>query len=289
MNKKGMEITFNWIFVAAAGSILLLFFIYFSWKQIDLFNEIGINEVVENINNQVDSLSIGLSSNKVVKLPNDVVFEFKCGNVFYKNAKKDTHNLIYARGNFSGEFNLWTKAWVFPFKIDNIYYASNIEKRFFILGNDNFFFNIPDKFRKFNSLNQDVNKDDVIIDFTNSNYFNIYKENKVLVADKETNLVTFYPGKKQEEFYDESLLFGALFTDYEGYKCLKNKALQRLALMSDLYKIKASLLKTNSKCSFQYNELEKTLDFFKINPLMYKNVLSEQNEQIKRDGCANVF
>ncbi len=288
MNKKGVEITFNWIFVAVAGSILLLFFIYFSWKQIDLFNEIGVNEIVDNINNQIDSLSVGLSSNKVVKLPNDVVFEFKCGNVFYKGLKKDTKNLIYARGNFSNEFNLWTKAWVFPFKIDNIYYAENVEKRFFILGSDSFFFDMPDKFRKFNSLNQ-VNKNDVIIDFTNSNYFNTYKENRVLVVDAGKNLVTFYPEKKQEEFYDESMLFGALFTDYEGYKCLKNKTLQRLELMSDIYKKKASLLKANSRCNTQYSELEKTFNFFKNDPLKYKGVLNQQNEQIKRDGCVNVF
>ena len=288
MNKKGVEVTFNWIFVVIAGSILLMFFVYFGWKQIGLFNTIGINEVVDNINNQIDSLSIGLSLNKVVTLPNDIVFQFKCGNILYKTENKDTHNLIYGEGNFKDKFNLWTRAWIFPFKIDNLYYASNVEKRFFILGNENLFFNLPDKFRKFNSLSQ-VNKDDVIIDFTNSNYQNTYKENKVLVVDKDKNTITFYPGKQKEEFYGEEILIGAMFTNYEDYKCLKTKSLNKLGLISDLYKKKAELLKINSKCSFQYNELEKTLDLFKKDPLRYKNAIIEQNYQIKRDGCVNVF
>ena len=85
------------------------------------------------------------------------------------------------------------------------------------------------------------------------------------------------------------MLIGAMFTNYEDYKCLKIKALNKLSLISDLYKKKAELLKINSKCSFQYNELQRSLDLFKKDPLRYEKVINEQNNQIKRDGCVNLF
>lgn len=289
MNKKGVEITFNWIFVIVAGSVLLLFFMYFSWKQIGLFNKIGVNEIVENINNEIDSFSIGLSSSKLVQVPKDVVFSFRCGNVIYKDTKKDTLNLIYSKGNLQNSFILWTKAWMFPFKIDNFYYAANNNKRFFVIGNDNLLFDVPDKFKKFNNLNQEINPDDVIVDFTNSNIFNNHKDNRVLVVDKSKGLITFYPERKREEFYGDGMLLGAMFTDYEDYVCLKNKALDRLNIITELYKKKTDLLKLNSKCSLQYTQVQKTLDLFKREPLKYKSLLIDQNDQIKKNGCANVF
>ena len=289
MNKKGMEITFNWIFVIIAGSILLMFFIYFAWKQIGLFNEIGINEITSNINNEIDAFAVGVSSNKVVELPKEVILSFKCGEVFFKDARKDTLRLIYGEGIFKNNFNLWTAAWNFPFKIDNLYYASDLSRRFIIIGDENFFFNIPDKFPKFNSFNSEIKKNDVIVDFTNSNFNIRLKENKVLVVDKLKNLITFYPENKKEEFYGEAMIYGAMFSNYDEYTCLKKKAIERLGIISDLYKKKTNLLKLNSKCGFLYGEMEKTLDSFKKEPLRYKDILTEQNDNIKREGCSSAF
>ena len=289
MDKKGVEITFNWIFVIIAGSVLLMFFIYFAWQQIGLFNEIGIKEITNNINNEIDAFSIGISSNKIVELPKDISFSFKCGEVVYKTESKDTLHLVYSNGKLKDKFNLWTNAWIFPFKIDNLYYASELNKRFIILGDDGFAFNLPEKFQKLNSLNQDVRKDDVIVDFTKGNYNFRFKDNKVLAVDKEKSLVTFYPENKKEEFYSEAMIYGAMFSDYEEYTCLKKKALERLGIMSELYKKKANLLKLNSKCNFLYGEMDKTLDLFKKEPLRYKKIIEEQNDNIKRGGCISVF
>ena len=289
MDKKGVDITFNWIFVIIAGTILLLFLIYFSWKQIGLFNIISINEVVDSINNEITAFSIGISSNKIVNLPKDVIFKFKCGDVIYKNTRKDTFNLIYGEGNFKDSFLLWTNSWVFPFKIDNLYYAINLNKKIFIIGNENMFFNLPDRFTKFNKLNDEIKKEDVIVDFTNSKIFNKFKENKILDVDKEKSIITFYPEEKKEEFYGEAMIYGAVFSDYEDYICLKKKSLQKLDLISKLYKKKSEYLESNSKCSFQYDQIEKTLDLFKVNPIKYQAVLIEQNDQIKRNGCISVF
>ena len=289
MDKKGIEITFNWIFVIIAGSVLLMFFLFFAWKQIGLFNKLGINEVVSTLNNEIDSFSIGISLNKVVELPKGVDIEFKCGEVLFKGARKDTLHLIYADGNFREKFNLWTNAWIFPFKIDNLYYATNLNNKFYIIGNENFFFNIPDKFPKSNSLNQEIKKDDIIIDFGNSNLQARFRENKVLVIDNSRNMITFYPENKKEEFYGEEMIYGAMFSSYEEYSCLKKKALERLEIISNLYKKKAGLLKLNSKCNFLYNEMEKTLDLFKREPLKYKEVMKEQNDNIRRSGCTSVF
>ena len=289
MNKKGVEISFSWMFGIIVGVILLIFFVYFAFKQVGLFNKIGINEVVESINNEINAFSTSGSSNKIVELPSDVVFSFRCGDVIYKNAKKDTNNLIYGDNVFRNRFNLWTKSWVFPFRIGNFYYASNLENRYFILGNENFFFNIPSKFKKFNSINEELKKDDIIIDFTNSNIYSKYRENRVLVVDKDNGIITFYPENKRDEFFGEEMLYGGLFSNYNEYNCLKNKALRKLGLITELYKKKADLLKINSKCSFQYNELQKSLDLFKKDPKNYKDAIIEQNEQIKRNSCIGAF
>ncbi|MEK6936671.1 MAG: hypothetical protein AABW58_01215 [Nanoarchaeota archaeon] len=289
MNKKGMEITFNWIFVIIAGSVLLMFFLFFAWKQIGLFNKLGINEVVSKLNNEIDSFAIGVSLNKVVELPKGVDISFKCGEVVFKGAKKDTLHLIYAEGDFRERFNLWTNAWVFPFKVDNLYYTTNSNGKMFIIGNENFFFNIPNKFPKSNNLNQEVGKNDVIVDFTNSNLQRNYRENKVLVIDSSRNMITFFPENKKEEFYGEEMIYGGIFSSYTEYSCLRKKALERLNVISELYKKKAGLLKLNSKCNFLYSEMEKTLELFKREPLKFKNVLIEQNDNLKRSGCASVF
>ncbi len=284
-----MEITFNWIFVIIAGSVLLMFFLFFAWKQIGLFNKLGINEVVSSLNNEIDSFSIGISLNKAVELPKGVDISFRCGEVLFKGAKKDTLHLVYADGIFREKFNLWTNAWIFPFKIDNLYYATNLDKKIFVIGNENFFFNIPDKFPKSNSLNQEIKKNDVLVDFTNSNLQTRFRENKAIAIDESRNIITFYPENKKEEFYGEEMIYGAIFSDYEEYGCLKKKALDRLGIISELYKKKAGLLKLNSKCNFLYNEIEKTLDLFRKEPLKFKSVLIEQNDNLKRSGCASVF
>ena len=289
MDKRGIEITFSWIFITLAGSIILLFFIYFAWKQVGLFNTIGVNEVVANINNEIDAFSIGVSSNKVVKLPGDVSFTLKCGEVFYKNSKKDTQNLIYGKGEFRDSFNLWTKEWVFPFKIDNFYFAGDLNKKIYVIGNENFLFNIPDNFKTYDNLNKKPQKEDIIIDFSNSNLQSSYKNNKVIVVDKDKSIFTIYPENQKEEFYSDGMLLGAIFSDFEDYKCLKKKASEKLGLISELYKKKSSLMKLNSKCLFLYNQIEKTLGLFEKEPLKYKNNLVEQNNQLKRDGCPNLF
>ena len=289
MDKKGVEITYNWIFVAIAGSILLMFLIYFAWQQVGLFNKIGVNEIVNSINNEINSFSIGVSSNKVIDLPNDVVFSFKCGDIFYKDARKDTTRLIYAEGSFSDKFNLWTDSWSFPFKIDNLYFVTDLDKRFFVVGNENFFFNIPDKIQKFNIVNQEIKKNDIIVDFSNSGFQTRFKNNKIINIDKESSLITFFPENKKDEFYSESMIYGAMFSNYEEYSCLKKRARERLSIMADLYKKKAELLKTNSKCGFLYSEMEKNLDLFKREPIKYKGMLIEQNNNIKREGCSGVF
>ena len=288
MDKKGVEITFNWIFVIISGSILLFFFMYFAFNQIDLFNKIGINEVTANINDEIDAFSIGISSSKTVEMPKNVVFNFKCGEVIYKDSRKDTLNLIYGKDDFRSKFNLWTKAWIFPFKIDNLYYASNSDKKFFVIGDDNFLFDIPDKFKKSNKL-EDVKKEDIIVEFTNTNIFSKYNENKVLAINRDAGLITFYPEKQKEEFYGDAMILGSMFTDFDDYKCLKEKSLVRLGLIADLYKEKIEFLKLNSKCGFQYNQIDRSLDLFKKEPLKYYKVLEDQNNQLKRDGCIGVF
>ena len=289
MNKKGVEITFNWIFVAVAGAILLMFFIYFAWKQIDLFNTLGINEVVLGIDNEINAFSTSGSSNKIVQIPSGVSFKFSCGEVVYETSKKDTLRLIYGDDILRDNYVLWTRSWNFPFFIDNLYYASKSEKNFYVIGNNNFLFNIPGKFKKFEQEPNEAGKSSVIVDFTNSGSEKRFPEDKVLVVDKTNNIVTFYPENKKEEFFSEEMLYGAMFTDFDDYRCLKEKSLERIKIIAELYKKKAELLKAGSKCSFNYDKLKEALELFKENPIMYKDVLIEQDETIKRNGCVGVF
>ncbi|MBI2672058.1 hypothetical protein HYX16_03940 [Candidatus Woesearchaeota archaeon] len=289
MDKKGVEITFNWIFVAVAGAILLMFFIYFAWKQIDLFNTLGINEVVLGVDNEINAFSVSGSSNKIVQIPSGVSFKFSCGEVLYKNAKKDTLRLIYGDNVLRDNYVLWTRSWNFPFFIDNLYYTSKDNKNFYVIGNNNFLFNIPGKFKKSEQAPNEAEKSSVIVDFTNSGFEKRFPETKVLAVDKANNIVTFYPENKKEEFYGEEMLYGAMFTNFDDYKCLKEKSLARISIIADLYKKKAELLKSGSKCSFNYDKLKEALDLFKENPIRYKDVLTEQDETIKRNGCPGVF
>lgn len=126
MNKRGLEITFNWIFAIIAGSMVFSFLIYFGVQHTDLFGRLTYQVVSE----ELDTAFSGLKTTNVetvLDFEKEVELEFKCDSgveKLYINGKAGKtlyDNIVFVPNKKlkGSRFYLKTKEWKMPFKVTN--------------------------------------------------------------------------------------------------------------------------------------------------------------------------
>jgi len=300
MNKKGQEIQFNWILIIIAGAIILAFFSIFIIKYIDLQEK---KEAVEIGRTLDESLRL-LESTQTLYLPIELglttQLEYFCidetafikiNNNYDQNIKD---KVVYLPTNLKDNSLIsWVYSFKQPFFITNIIYLSSSSKKYYFYNAPEEIYNqIPNIFNKekVNLLsNLPDNKDVKIISF--GVLPTTFEDAEVLVVDTENKKLNF--NGQEAYYYGDGLLFGAIFSDYEHYKCIENKLLKKIHVVSDVYSRKASYLSaTNPSCD--YTKLKTALDKLKvINKIgeyeETEKFLTEENMKIYGGGCLAVF
>jgi len=290
MNKKGF--TFNWIFVLIAGTLLLLFFVGFAYKHIGISTQLGNKQILFNLESDIQSYSKALQSDKILKIPQGLNVDFRCGGLHVEEEFKETDLLIFSPNQLQGDIYIWTQSWDYPFKITNMFYVASKETTFFVVDNAEIFQEIPQRFKKV-FLNQGNNL--ISSKLMDPKAVFVFGGDVVLPSNYKAKVVQIYPNLELKingqstQYYGDSLLYGAIFSkNYEDFVCLQNKALDDLERIIMIYKGKADLLKIRRECSLMYNELSRLLGEFVNNPGYY-DLIKNQNRNLEKSGCAPVY
>lgn len=321
--KKGIAPgIFKWIFATIAGALILVFFIKFTFLQEGTSLSIDDRRVVYGLDDQLDALSGTEVASKRIDFKYDVSLKFDCDGIISNKFRKQTNKIIFSPLSLDGKYaQVWSRRWKFPFEISTFYYLSNKDSKSIIIYDRNTFSFVRDLEipRSFNVQLMDISDFDPsklligarsldqlnLLFFTNVRDVNeIFSQFKgvnlnVVEINLQTHEVEINNGVNTEStFYlGEGMLYGLVFAP-ENYPCLKDKAIEQLKNIVEIYEEKAGLLvsKTSTRPDCQ-NLLEgsrKFLNTFKtlddVNAFyQYSLSLESQNRDLEKNDCPKIY
>jgi len=288
-NKKGIEITFSWIFAIIAGTLIFLFFVGFAADNMDLFGKLTAIRVSEEMNSAFTGLKTGLVSTSL-SFNKEVKLQFKCIGekkekliVGWRSGKNLYDNLVFSPEELNGnEFLLMTKSWNVPYKVDNFIFISDKRNYCLIKTPYELKNKLPSDFEsllKYESCNgktitfsQDENNC--------SSFFTINYE-----YDSVNNLygsICLGDGKPLL-FYGDAMIYAAIFGDQ--FDCLYPLIEEKFKIMRDVYLNKIVDISCSNKGGLQ-NAITNMDTINKIQT--YFNNIDDLNKALIGEGC-NVF
>ncbi|MEX0932533.1 MAG: hypothetical protein WDZ77_00320 [Candidatus Pacearchaeota archaeon] len=265
-DKKGfLQISFAWLFGIIVGGFILFLAIYASTKIIDVQETKIDAQTSEEIGVLLNPLETGFETGRTssINFPSETRIHNRCSNESYfgKQTIKVSQKIfddwtetdieanfrnkhIFSKGNVEGKkFLLFSKPFEFPYKVADVIYLTSsetnycfmdapeeIEEELENLGQENIFIggNCPDLSLKV-CFSSGINCDIEV---------NYGKSGEVQKSGE-----TLY-------FYEDSLMYGAIFSEPEIYECQTERLIQRAAELNDLYLEKSNFLSINGpQCS----------------------------------------
>ena len=291
-SKKGVE--FNMIFVLVAGVIILLFFVGFAYRHINVSKTFTDKQVLFRIESDLESYGKAFESDKPLNIPSDLSLDFKCGVINVNQEVKNTNLIIFSPDTLLSKGFVWTKSWDYPFKITNLFYVAGSDTIFFVVDNQDVYRNLPVRFKKFylNKENTDLISDKL----QNPNSVFVVNGDINLPANYKAKVVQIYPNNelkingRSTIYYGDEMLYGAVFSrNLEDFECLQRKSLEHLKRISDIYRGKADLLKNRRDCGSIYTGISTILGGITNDPISANENLKLQNRNLEKNWCVPIF
>lgn len=310
-----MSSVFKYILIAIVGVVVLLFFISFAFRHADTEEAISAIVIAQTIDDTFEAFTISPNLATEINLNREVELNVECNKISLKNQRQvDMPRVIFSPRTLKGnKIITFTQSWDFPFKITNFYYLTNLRtKTYLVYDSQTQEFveaineTIPSKMRvemlHFSSLGTQVssqntqNYDLIKLAFfsTDTSSPRNQKIKRIKLEPKEQGKVIFLDEQnKQEEYISKEMLIGAIFSeDYESYKCSKDKAMEKLGIISDLYIGKTDLLSKKKTMCTKFDDLIRLLKDLK-NPSPSTSTLSNlisANRDLAGDrNCVSIF
>ncbi|MBS3167490.1 hypothetical protein J4403_04800 [Candidatus Woesearchaeota archaeon] len=258
--KRGQASTFNWIYIAVVGAIILLIFIGFAVKQ-GAFSDRLLNlKVRDNIDNVISSYRAPYLE-RTFTLPKDFQINYAKNSLSIDTGEKKViyNKIIASPSKFKGkaiskneyEFYVWTYPILLPYQIDNL----------IILGSSNYGYKMrydneeiknfisPDipSFVNLNSKEKEIyfTQAEECLTTQNSNLMDI-----AYTIDNEEIYGYVCNNKEKLPFVGKGMLYSAVFSD--DFSSIFNQIVKRIQLVSQLH---LEEIKIYSKSCTQYSEL----------------------------------
>ncbi|MBW6442440.1 hypothetical protein K0A97_01495 [Patescibacteria group bacterium] len=262
-NKKGIEISFSWLFAIIVGAFIIFLAIYGSIRVLNMGRELTSAETSAEIGVLLNPLETGFESGRVtlLKMPKETRIQNRCESEgsfgrqgivvsqksFGEWAKADIdvgffNKYLFSDYNLEGkEFYIFSKPFEFPFKVSDIVYITSSEDKYCFIESTSF----PDRIKE--ELN-DLNQGNIYIGRENcpegsiNVCFNSY--NPSMNCDIKVD----YGGKTVEKdnelmyFITDSLMYGAIFSEPLIYECQIKRLMKRAEKLSGLYQNKLNRL-----------------------------------------------
>src|SRR3989344_3299783 len=299
MDKRGEGEQFNWIFVIVAGSILLAFFVIFTFKYIELQERRQHVDTVMFLGDSVLSASskIQVGSGGAVIDSNEkdglrFGYKVKLGNLcngndslILINGGKEAYyklddEIVFMNKEMNIEaLDIWILPWNFPFYITNFIYLADPQTEFnFVTDSfsnefvENLDFSSAFKTRIVSGNNFDTTIKSKVIYFTSeipstSEVAKLNTKDVVYVDLKNSQAIFLEENKwsRPVKFYatkeNNEQLIGAMFSnDAKNFDCNIRMSTERLKIVSRNYAKKARLLNQIERGkACQYNLISNSL------------------------------
>jgi len=271
MKKRGQfEIQFNWIFVLAAGALILLFASVFVLKQKDISNRAVDQSVSNSLKAIIAGAEVSTDTLNFVDLPK-VEIEFECGKYRVGSASRSFQIMsVFAPSKIeSTRLMTWTLDWNIPYRVTNFLYLTSPNIRYILVGDetDNLAYKVNNSMPK--ELNKEWIKPGDVGNINDKNdakvrfvFINTGLDNSVVpkfskMRDKDVTALKVGgdENKGNVEFFEKKgnsfeskgtsyylrlpSLVGAVFTeDIELYNCVMESAFKKLNIVTQIYEEK---------------------------------------------------
>ncbi|MBI2105662.1 hypothetical protein HYT56_02375 [Candidatus Woesearchaeota archaeon] len=294
-NKRGIAVTFNWIFSIVAGVLIFSFLVYFAVQNTDLFGNVTARIVAE----ELDILLSGyetIQTKSVLDFDKNIELEFYCDNDEQKfkingeTGKTVWDKIIFSPDKIEGsKINVATAPWNVPFRAANFIYIWDKK------------YNIRDDVGTGVELinNLKGSGKNVLV----SQYFDLKcnsgnKGEKVIHYNKDTEEgYICFDGKDDNnpiKFFGEAMLIGAVLSDRDNFECAKNNADEKLNIMKKVFENKKDNLVDAGLCEDNvhlYGIFMNKMNTLTINSINKNtiNSLDNLNKDLIAKGCASVY
>jgi len=265
-NKRGLEMSFAWLFAIIVGAFILFLAIYFSVKFIKTEQDISDVKAGKEIGTLLNPLetSFETSTTTFLTMPVESRIYNKCDNTgnfgqqiiqvsqktLNKWSKTDMDVEFYNKYLFSEEyvegkkFYIFSKPFEFPFKVSDLIYITSSEENYC-------FINAPDEIKEeLELLNQgnlhteNCHDDSIEVCFRGT-------------CEIEVNYNMEYVEKGSDRMYfkTDALMYAAIFSDSGVYECQLKRLMQRTKQLASIYNEKAIFI-SRAGCDSNLNLLE---------------------------------
>ena len=254
-DKKGyLEISFAWIFALIVGAFILFLAIYLSTKIINTEQTAVDAKTAKEIGILLNPLETGFETGKVtyMVLPSETRVYNRCdaegffGKQVIKVSQKifnkwtDTdidisfqNKYIFSESMEEGKkFNIFSKPFNFPFKVSDIIYITPSSKKYCFINSPSSIKDEISSLKPENILTENCEQNAIQVCFDGG------------ACEINVN----YGGKYVEKngkflyFEDDSLMYGAIFSDPETYECQLKRLMKRASNLALLYKDKSEFV-----------------------------------------------
>jgi hypothetical protein len=269
-NKRGLEMSFAWLFGIIIGASILFFAIYLVATMIGNEDELQGAKTSNEIGILLNPLETGFESSKSssFSMPVETRIRNVCdsygtfGNQLISVSQKNlgkwsktdievgfANKYIFSDREIEGKaFFIFSKPFNFPYKVSDVIYMTSAKKNYcFALNEGNREEEeIKDELTNLNQGNLFVEEEDFPEDCTEI----CFSGN----CDIKVNLDGNYVEKEEDKLYFEgdALMFAAIFGEAKNYECTLKRLMLRAKELATLYEAKSNLIATNN-CNSNLN------------------------------------
>lgn len=258
MRKKGfLQISFAWLFAIIVGAVILFLAIFAVTKMIDTQETITSVKTAKEIGVLLNPLETGFEIGQTTTLtfPTETRIYNKCDNLngvfgkqgiqisqksFDKWTETDlevgfANKYIFSENYTEGQtFYIFSKPFEAPFKVSDLIYLTSSK--------DNYCFNGLDEY------------EEVKEELDSFNQENIFTENcpdesiKVCFDGSDCEIKVDYGNKRVKKrdknlyFREDALMYAAIFSNSDIYNCQLQRLMQRVEVLTQIYKDKENFI-----------------------------------------------
>lgn len=265
-HKRGLEMSFTWLFALIVGAFILFLAIYFVTKFIHQEETEIDAKTSKEIGILLNPLETGFESSKVTSLEMPVESRIynKCNSfgtfgrqliqVSQKNFNKWTetnidvgfaNKYIFSEIPIEGKkFYVFSKPFEFPFKVSDLIYMTSSEKNYCFDGAPDEIKDELESLGQENIFTENCPDESIEVCFSGSCDIEVNYDEKIVEKNRKTL-----------NFYGDALMYAAIFADEDVYECQLKRLMQRTEQLALLYNDKAGLV-ARTGCNSNLNLIE---------------------------------
>jgi hypothetical protein len=270
--KRGQAQQFNWIFIMIVGIIILLFFLGFLVKYLDLQESKENAEIARGFSNSILSMKgTEQYKNSSFDFPFGVIYD--CENIIVNEEMRFKMPYTISMDEFnSDELVYWVKEYRKGFLVDRVVFISDKKTKYYF--DESFVDGIPPKVKNL-LLTSSLQEADVIV---SSSLTGEGKKNVLVQSGNiDINGTSFsYDGS---DFF----VYAAAFSSPEVFECTQRKLSERFNELKEIYRLRIQQISMYQNVFCNYNSISNAIASGDVNGMVSLN-----NELANLD-CEVVF